>query len=620
MACSAPLIMRGIRQSISRLAGARALLAGAAFLASAASGHAQSMDEVAMAMPRIHPPQFGVPGLPQPLSPSDAALVRHIFDAQAHGDLTEARQATDRLDTSFPLGKAMLGHILADRYLGAFHKSTPAELKDWLAHYPNHPSAPAIHALLLTKADKKDTLPPAPQVVTFDPAPGNDPVPEDETPQDISFKRLPGLDHSVHERAASGHADAALRMIAANTSISATYGAQLRAEVAQILFTLNQDNEALRIALEAEQQGHGKVGLGSYVSGLLLWRKAEYQQAMAHFEAAWSAEMTSTAIRTAGAFWAARSHLRSHDPANYTVWMHRAAEQPRTFYGLLARRVLGVGIEGSLSLTRETLGTADLEAISATEAGKTAFALLQVEQPDRAEQEFRRLAGQSLNNTAMIHALMLVADKAGLHDLSAQLAALNQAADGQPHDYARFPVPALKPQGGFSISPALVYGLTRVESNFNASAVSAVGARGLMQLMPQTANYVAETHTGAARLHDPAVNLKLGQRYVAYLADSDVTGGDLLRILASYNSGPTSFSRWGAQIQHHGDPLLFIEAIPLEETRSFIQRTLTYSWIYAARLGIDAPGLDELAAGIFPHFTAATPDSQSLNRMKARLH
>ena len=60
-----------------------------------------------------------------------------------------------------------------------------------------------------------------------------------------------------------------------------------------------------------------------------------------------------------------------------------------------------------------------------------------------------------------------------------------------------------------------------------------------------------------------------------------------------------------ATIHDDDDPLLFIEAIPNAETRTFVRRALTYAWIYAARLGRRPPSLDELVAGEFPRFTGS---------------
>ncbi len=117
---------------------------------------------------------------------------------------------------------------------------------------------------------------------------------------------------------------------------------------------------------------------------------------------------------------------------------------------------------------------------------------------------------------------MLVADRAGLVDLAAALADLVQAADGRPRAVTRFAVPRLRPAGGFTIDPALVYALARAESNFDANLVSTAGARGMMQIMPD--DRALHVGRGPAARHgrapgdDPADNLALGQRYVSYLA------------------------------------------------------------------------------------------------------
>jgi len=78
-----------------------------------------------------------------------------------------------------------------------------------------------------------------------------------------------------------------------------------------------------------------------------------------------------------------------------------------------------------------------------------------------------------------------------------------------------------------------------------------------------------------------------------------------LPLLATYNAGLANVLHWRDTIRSDNDPLLFIEAIPNDETRRFVEHTLTYTWIYAARLHLPAPSLDELAAGRFPRFTPA---------------
>ena len=98
------------------------------------------------------------------------------------------------------------------------------------------------------------------------------------------------------------------------------------------------------------------------------------------------------------------------------------------------------------------------------------------------------------------------------------------------------------------------------------------------------------------------MNLRLGQRYLNFLAATDAVGGDKIRLLASYNSGPTAMARWRAAIRDQGDPLLFIEAIPIDETRAFVPRVLAHTWLYAENLRLPAPSLDELAAGIWPRY------------------
>lgn len=252
------------------------------------------------------------------------------------------------------------------------------------------------------------------------------------------------------------------------------------------------------------------------------------------------------------------------------------------------------------------LGEVDTEAVAATPEGWRAFALLQVGQPRRAEAALRQLWPRVQTDAALCRSIALVAQAAGMTGLSTQLAGILQARDDRPADTARFPVPRLQPRRGFTVNPALVYALTRLESNFNNKAVSGAGAHGLMQIMPVTADFVMgrplRFKTTVRALHNPALNLEVGQRYLTYLATRDGTCGDLIRLLASYNAGPNALAHWDESAASASDPLLFIETLPVRETRDFVHRALSYLWIYDARMDLAAPSLDTLAQGGWPRF------------------
>jgi soluble lytic murein transglycosylase len=127
------------------------------------------------------------------------------------------------------------------------------------------------------------------------------------------------------------------------------------------------------------------------------------------------------------------------------------------------------------------------------------------------------------------------------------------------------------------LDPLFVGALIMAESDWNPHAFSRVGARGLMQLMPDTGRRVAGS-TGVAvsaddQLFDPALNLRLG---VAYLGElSRRFEGKLPLVLASYNAGEDQVSKWWSK--REGDDIEeFIANIPFRETRRYVQRVYVY--------------------------------------------
>ena len=336
-------------------------------------------------------------------------------------------------------------------------------------------------------------------------------------------------------------------------------------------------------------------------AGLSAWRRGDYEAAAGFFERVAISGRASPWTAAGGAFWAARSHLFGRQPDQVSPWLGIAADCSDTFYGLLARRILGLPMPFRWELTEGD--EAALHAVNASPAGRHAGALIESGQYERAEQELRAIAAQDRPDLA--HGAMIIAENAGMADFAFRLQR-SLLPYGIEFDSAAYPVPRWRPEGGFSTDRALIYALMRQESNFNPQAVSRAGARGVMQLMPATARFVARTAgllgDATSRLSRPEANIALGQKYLEMLLADDNVAGDLFRLAAAWNGGPGNLERWQRDAQTSDDPLMFIETIPSGETRAFIEHVLANLWIYRHRLGQPSPSLDALAAGRWPSY------------------
>jgi len=139
------------------------------------------------------------------------------------------------------------------------------------------------------------------------------------------------------------------------------------------------------------------------------------------------------------------------------------------------------------------------------------------------------------------------------------------------------------------LDPALVAGVIYAETKFDPRT-SAAGAEGLMQILPQTAEFLAHksgaTTFTTADLATPQVNIAYGTYYLRYLLDE--YGGKLVPAIAAYNGGEANVSRWLARAHAHGHGLRVTD-IPFPETRAYVQRVLQaqhdYRHTYARQLG-----------------------------------
>jgi soluble lytic murein transglycosylase-like protein len=142
---------------------------------------------------------------------------------------------------------------------------------------------------------------------------------------------------------------------------------------------------------------------------------------------------------------------------------------------------------------------------------------------------------------------------------------------------------------GSPVDLNLVWAVMKKESNFKPGAVSSAGATGLMQLMPGTAEWLAELNgmDAANDLTDPEANIRLGVLYLARLGE--MFGTDNIRaIIHAYNGGDGNYRRW--QREYTDNPVLLTELIPNQENEEFGKKVLRYWLVYKWRAGGNGGG------------------------------
>ena len=145
-----------------------------------------------------------------------------------------------------------------------------------------------------------------------------------------------------------------------------------------------------------------------------------------------------------------------------------------------------------------------------------------------------------------------------------------------------------------SVDPITLMSLARQESAMDLEARSPVGARGVMQIMPSTAKYTARkydlSYNGVDELYQAGKNIEIGSRYLQSLLDK--YDNNRVFAFAAYNAGPGRVKAWRERTQGKLDAYAFIEAIPFNETRGYVQNILMFETYYRDLLGADGAFLN----------------------------
>ncbi|HEY5107022.1 MAG TPA: lytic transglycosylase domain-containing protein [Caulobacteraceae bacterium] len=320
-----------------------------------------------------------------------------------------------------------------------------------------------------------------------------------------------------------------------------------------------------------------------FAGWIALTRLKDAKLADSHF-AALQTIGQSPLTQSRALYWRGRAALAMGDPLGAQLFFGQAARYYTTFYGQLSAANTGLT---TITLGRDPqITAADRATFEAREPVRAARLLAQAGAKDTFKSFVADLS-ETLPTTADEAQLVDLARGYGDQELSMRVVRNAAKRDlilperGYP---IRTPPAAFgAPEGSF------VLGITRQESGFDPRARSGAGARGMMQLMPGTAQVIAR-RLGVAyatdELKDPDYNMQLGSAFLGQLVGQ--FGGSYVMATAAYNAGPSRPSEWsllcGDPRSASTDPVNFIECIPFSETRDYVMRVLEATQVYRARL------------------------------------
>jgi len=395
----------------------------------------------------------------------------------------------------------------------------------------------------------------------------------------------------------AGGAEAQLLIYA--PQLSAEARAEAGQRVAFVYYVLGLDMDARRVADTWRQGASGEwASQAAWVSGLASWRLGDWNAASSAFQQV-ARLAQQRELRAGGYYWAARAEQAAGRPRSVESLLKAAAntaEATESFYGLLARETLGESTE----LAQDPFIGSD-PPIDNLPNVQRAIELAKIGEPALTEDMLRHQA--KIGAVSEHHALIQVAKRLDLP--AAQLWLANNGQWGARSDSSdRYPNPTWRPLNGWRVDPALAYGHIMQESAFRRGAVSLAGAVGLMQVLPITAQQMANSRGvpySRATLTDPKYNLEFGQSFIETMRSSSATAGQLPRIIASYNAGPLPVARW-AGINDKGDPLLWIESLPYWETRYYVPSVMRNMWVYQGLNNEPTNTLKAMAQHRWPSF------------------
>jgi soluble lytic murein transglycosylase len=280
-------------------------------------------------------------------------------------------------------------------------------------------------------------------------------------------------------------------------------------------------------------------------------------------------------------YWDARARMEMGDPDYAGELLGELATQA-SYYGFMSADYLGLPY--TICPAQPTTTPAGVERLRSQPGFERSLELRRAGIRNWSRSEWR-LATQGLDRGGLRHAAALAIEE-NWPDMA--IFALGNSGDLRWYEW-RFPVEYSDQIGKQTqkknLDRSWVMGLMRSESAMAEDAISSAGARGLMQVMPDTAKQLARRHslnyTGRSQLLQASDNILFGTTYLRELLDR--YGDNPVLVSGAYNAGPGAVDRWLDE-RVVDDPAIWVETLPYYETRDYIPRVLAFSTIYDWRL------------------------------------
>ena len=328
---------------------------------------------------------------------------------------------------------------------------------------------------------------------------------------------------------------------------------------------------------------------GEFLAGWIALRKlGDAKTAVRHFSRI-APLATSRTQRARGAYWEGRAWLALGDKAKADAALKLAAKTPTVYYGLLAREALGLG-STPIDINTGNASAAVRKKVAGDELIR-AFKLLSDAGGQTEMRAFTWALAARFRTADEADAVAAIIAREASPYLTLRFAKAESHYGVDIDDWS-YPIRAMPKwkRIGDPVERALVFGLSRQESEFNAHAHSHSGARGLMQLMPGTARLIARQYrlgySKSKLTSDPSYNVMLGAAHLGDLIDR--FDGSYILTFVGYNAGPGRAKQWidmyGDPRDAKVDPIDWVEEIPFTETRNYVQKVLQNIHVYRSRL------------------------------------